>query len=55
LNSDVETSNDIKSIFISNEGYISNKKDIIFPIDNNSIVFKLIPRNSFIIKMYDHD
>ena len=28
LNSDVETSHNIKSIFISNEGYISNKKDI---------------------------
>jgi len=61
LNSDVETSNNIKSIFISNEGYISNKKDIILPIDtinndnNNVIVFKLIPKNSFIISMYNHD
>jgi len=58
LNNDVETSNNIKSIFISNEGYISNKKDIILPIDNdnnNVIVFKLIPRNSFIIRMYNHD
>ena len=58
LNSDVETSNNIKSIFISNEGYISNKKDIILPIDNdnnNVIVFKLIPKNSFIIRMYNHD
>ena len=57
LNSDVETSNNIKSIFISNEGYISNKKDIILPIDNdnnNVIVFKLIPKNSFIIMMYNH-
>jgi hypothetical protein len=56
LNSDVETSNNIKSIFISNEGYISNKKDIILPIDNdnnNVIVFKLIPKNSFIIMMYN--
>jgi hypothetical protein len=58
LNSDVETSNNIKSIFISNEGYISNKKDIILPIDNdnnNVIVFKLIPKNSFIIMMYNHN
>ena len=58
LNNDIETSNNIKSIFISNEGYISNKKDIILPIDhdnNNVIVFKLIPRNSFIIRMYNHD
>jgi hypothetical protein len=59
LNSDVETSNNIKSIFISNDGYISNKKDIILPIDNNNnnnvIVFKLIPKNSFIIRMYNHD
>jgi hypothetical protein len=58
LNNDVETSNNIKSIFISNEGYNSNKKDIILPIDhdnNNVIVFKLIPRNSFIIRMYNHD
>ena len=58
LNNDVETSNNIKSIFISNEGYISNKKDIILPIDNdnnNVIVFKLIPKNSFIIRMYNHD
>jgi hypothetical protein len=58
LNNDVETSNNIKSIFISNEGYISNKKDIILPIDNdnnNVILFKLIPRNSFIIRMYNHD
>ena len=57
LNSDVETSNNIKSIFISNEGYISNKKDIILPIDNdnnNVIVFKLIPKNSFLIMMYNH-
>ena len=57
LNSDVETSNNIKSIFISNEGYIFNKKDIILPIDNDSnnvIVFKLIPKNSFIIMMYNH-
>ena len=57
LNSDVETSNNIKSIFISNEGYISNKKDIILPIDNdnnNVILFKLIPKNSFIIMMYNH-
>ena len=58
LNSDVETSNNIKSIFISNDGYISNKKDIILPIDNNNnnnvIVFKLIPKNSFIIMMYNH-
>jgi hypothetical protein len=33
-------------------------KNIIFPIDNdnnNVIVFKLISRNSFIIKMYNHD
>ena len=48
----------IKSIFISNEGYISNKKDIILPIDNdnnNVIVFKLIPKNSFIIMMYNHN
>ena len=45
LNSDVETAINIKSIFISNEGYISNKKDIILPIDNdnnNVILFKLI-------------
>jgi hypothetical protein len=58
LNNDVETSNNIKSIFISNEGYISNKKDIILPIDNdnnNVIVFKLIPKNSFIIMMYNHN
>jgi hypothetical protein len=58
LNSDVETSNNIKSIFISNEGYISNNKDIILPIDNdnnNVIVFKLIPKNSFIIMMYNHN
>jgi hypothetical protein len=60
LNIDVETSNNIKSIFISNEGFISNKKDIILPIDNNNInnnniVFQLIPRNSFIIMMYKHD
>ena len=58
LNSDVETSNNIKSIFISNEGYISNKKDIILPVDNdnnNVIVFKLIPKNSFIIMMYNHN
>jgi len=57
LNSDVETANNIKSIFISNEGYISNKKDIILPFDNdnnNVIVFKLIPKNSFIIMMYNH-
>ena len=57
LNIDVETANNIKSIFISNDGFISNKKDIILPIDNNNnnnvIVFKLIPRNSFIIKMYN--
>ena len=26
INSDVDTANNIKSIFISNEGYISNKK-----------------------------
>jgi len=58
LNNDVETSNNIKSIFITNEGYIYNKKDIILPIDNdnnNVIVFKLIPKNSFIIRMYNHD
>ena len=60
LNIDVETPNNIKSIFISNNGFISNKKDIILPIDNNNknnnvIVFKLIPRNSFIIKMYNLD
>jgi hypothetical protein len=59
LNIDVETANNIKSIFISNDGFISNKKDIILPIDNNNnnnvIVFKLIPRNSFIIKMYNLD
>ena len=57
LNIDVETANNIKSICISNDGYISNKKDIILPIDNNNnvIVFKLIPRNSFIIKMYNLD
>ena len=58
LNIDVETPNNIKSIFISNDGFISNKKDIILPIDNNNnnvIVFKLIPRNSFIIKMYNFD
>ena len=57
LNSDVETANNIKSIFISNEGYISNKKDIILPIDNdnNNIVYQLIPKNSFIIRMYNHD
>jgi len=58
LNSDIETSNNIKSIFISDEGFIYNKKDIILPIDNdnnNVIVFKLIPRNSFIIRMYNHD
>jgi len=57
LNSDVETSNNIKSIFISNEGYISNQKDIILPIDNdnNNIVYQLIPKNSFIIRMYNHD
>ena len=57
FNSDVETANNIKSIFITNEGYISNKKDIILPIDNdnnNVIVFKLIPKNSFIIMMYNH-
>ena len=54
LNNDVETSNNIKSIFISNEGYISNKKDIILPIDNVA-VFKLITKNSFIIRMYNHD
>jgi len=57
LNSDVETANNIKSVFISNEGYISNKKDIILPIDNdnnNVIVFKSIPKNSFIIMMYNH-
>ena len=57
LNSDVETSNNIKSIFISYEGYISNQKDIILPIDNdnNNIVYQLIPKNSFIIRMYNHD
>jgi hypothetical protein len=57
LNSDVETSNNIKSIFISYEGYISNQKDIILPIDNdnNNIVYQLIPKNSFIISMYNHD
>jgi hypothetical protein len=57
LNIDVETPNNIKSICISNDGYISNKKDIILPIDNNNnvIVFKLIPRNSFITKMYNLD
>jgi hypothetical protein len=58
LNIDVETSNNIKSIFISNEGYISNRKDIILPIDNdnnNVVVLKLIPRHSFIIRMYNHD
>jgi hypothetical protein len=57
LNSDVETANNIKSVFISNEGYISNIKDIILPIDNdnnNVIVFKLIPKNSFIIMMYNY-
>jgi hypothetical protein len=59
LNTDVETSNNIKSIFISDEGFIYNKKDIILPIDdnnnNNVIEFKLIPKNSFIIRMYNHD
>ena len=58
LNTEVETSDNIKSICISNDGFISNKKDIILPIDNNNnnvIVFKLIPRNSFIIKMYNLD
>jgi hypothetical protein len=58
LNNDIETSNNIKSIFISNEGYISNKKDIMLPIDNdnnNVMVFKLIPKNSFIIMMYNHN
>ena len=50
LNSDVETSNNIKSIFVLNEWYISNKKDIIillFDNDNNYvIVFIIIPRNN---------
>ena len=58
LNTEVETSDNIKSICISNDGFISNKKDIILPIDNNNnndiIVFKLIPRNSFIIMMYNY-
>jgi len=65
LNNDVETCDNIKSIFISSndEGFISNKKDIILPIDynnnnnnnnnNNKIEFKLIPRNSFITMMYN--
>ena len=58
LNNYAETSNNIKSIFISNEGYIFNKKDIILPIDNdnnNVIAFKSIPKNSFIIRIYNHD
>ena len=57
LNTEVETSDNIKSIYISNDGFISNRKDIILPIDNNYnvIVFKLIPRSSFIIKMYNLD
>ena len=57
VNTDVETSDNIKSIFISNDGFISNNKDIILSTDNNNNVteFKLIPRNSFIIMMYNHN
>jgi len=57
VNTDVETSDDIKSIFISNDGFISNKKDIILSTDDNNIVteFKLIPKNSFIIMMYNQN